>query len=351
MFLTIAISVLAAVAAYLAMNFFTRKNNFDVAGRTVVVTGGSQGLGLSLAKQLAAKGANIVVVAQTVSKLENALKMITSSARDSSSQKFKYLSYDLRAPKSASAILDEVTRWNGGDPPDVVLNCAGHCIPGFFASSSNDTLRDQMETVYWSCAQMAHASLNEWIKPVNKRNQIRHEGKPRHLIFISSVVAFLPLAGYAPYNPAKAAMRSLADTLNQEVEVYNGSRSHPIADGPAAEIKVHAVFPMGILTPGYENEQKTKPALTQKLEEDDKPQQPDELAATIISELEAGKYIITTALIGHLMKGWAMGGSQRIGIMDYIWSWIGSLVVLFIVPDFLSKCRKWGKEKGLKGAS
>lgn len=343
-------SLIAAAAAYLVMSFLTQKNHFDVAGRTVIVTGGSQGLGLALAQQLSAKGANVVIVAQTVSKLENALAVISKSARSASTQKFKYISYDLRAPASASAIINEVTKWNRGESPDVVLNCAGHCIPGFFASSSNETLRDQMETVYWSSAQMAHASLNEWITPVNKRNQIRYDGKPRHLIFVSSVVAFLPLAGYAPYNPAKAAMRSLADTLNQEVQVYNGSRAHPSEDGPAAEIKVHAVFPMGILSPGYENEQKMKPALTQKLEEDDKPQQPDELAAIIISQLEAGKYIVTASLIGHLMKGWAMAGSQRTGIMDYMWSWIGSIVILFVAPDFMAKCRKWGKEKGFKAA-
>ncbi|KAK5328926.1 hypothetical protein LTR70_001080 [Exophiala xenobiotica] len=350
MLLTIIATFVAISSAYAIMNFLTRTNHFNVANRTVVVTGGSQGLGLAVARQLAAKGANIVIVAQTVSKLEEALNTIRSAAANPAIQKFTYLSFDLRSSDSAPAILAKVTEWNNGEPPDVVFNCAGNCIPSFFASSSVETLRAQMDTLYWSCTYMAHATLQHWLKPVGKGVQKSYDAKPRHLIFTSSVVAFMPIAGYAPYNPAKAAMRSLADTLNQEVQVYNGARKNP-QPGPAAEIKIHAIYPTGILSPGFENEEKLKPALTKKLEEDDQPQQPDELAGTIIAELEAGKYIITASLIGHIMKGWAMGGSQRVGIMDYLYTWLGSIIVLFIAPDFMSKCWKWGREKGLQRAS
>ena len=350
MFIQVICGLIIAATVYTIINLFMAKSSFNVVGRTVIVTGGSQGLGLALAQGLAAKGAHIVIVAQTVSKLEKALVEIRSSAANPEKQRFLFLSYDLRDPKSAPAILHEVTRWNNGEPPDVVLNCAGYCVPGFFATTSTEVMRDQMDTLYWSCAQMAHATLQEWLIPTDKESRRSYDDRPRHLIFVSSIVAFLPLAGYAPYTPAKSAMRALADTLNQEVQVYNGSRKHPKEDAPAAEIKVHAVFPLGILSPGFENEQKTKPALTQKLEEDDTPQKAEELAATIISELEAGRYIITASLIGQIMKGWAMAGSQRVGVMDYLYSWLGSLIVLFIVPDFLSKCWKWGKDKGFSAA-
>lgn len=348
MILTVVSTLAVVIVAYFTMGFLSAKNQFDVAGRTVIVTGGSQGLGLAIAKQLAAKGANVVIVAQTVLKLEKALETIKGAARTPATQRFLFLSYDLRSRDSAPEIIKRVTDWNDGDTPDVVFNCAGQCVPGFFASSSIDTLRGQMETLYWSCTYMAHATLQAWTKPVSKEVQRGYQDKPRHLIFTSSTLAFFGVAGYAPYNPAKAAMRTLADTLNQEVQVYNGARLHS-EPGPAAEIKVHAVYPMGIQSPGYDNEQKTKPALTQKLEEDDKPQQPDDLAKIIMSELEAGKYAITASFIGNVMRGWATGASQRVGIMDYLWNWLGSIIVLFIVPEYLGKCWKWGKEKGLKG--
>lgn len=350
MLLSVFGTIVAIVAAYAIMGLMSRTNQFTVANRTVIVTGASQGLGLAIARQLSAKGADVVIVAQNVSKLENALETVRNAAANPAIQKFLYLSFDLRLPGSAAAILAKVTDWNNGEPPDVVFNCAGNCIPSFFASSSIETLREQMDTLYWSCTYMAHATLQHWLRPVDKADQKSYDTRPRHLIFTSSVLAFMPLAGYAPYNPAKAAMRTLADTLNQEVQVYNGARKHA-EPGPAAEIKVHAIYPMGILSPGFDTEQKLKPALTRNLEEDDKPQQPEDLASTVISELEAGKYMITASLTGHIMKGWGMGGSQRVGIMDYLWGWLGSIIVLFITPDFMSKCWNWGKVKGLGGTT
>lgn len=343
-------TALSFLALIVSVTMFSSKSKFDVNHRTVLITGGSQGLGLALAHQLASKGANVVIVAQTVSKLERATYSIQTGAIHDD-QKFTYLSYDLRDPKSAPEILKKVTEWNDGQPPDVVLNCAGLCVPGFFAGLGVEEHRGQMDTVYWSCAYLAHATLKAWTVPVAKADQKKHDGQSRHLIFTSSVVAFLPMAGYAAYTPAKAAMRALADTLNQEVQVYNGARQHPTQDGPAAEIKVHAVFPMGIKSPGFENENKTKPALTKELEKDDKPQDPKELAKIIIDDLEGGRYSVSTAFIGHIMKGWGLGGSQRVGLSDYLYNWLGSIAVLFVAPDMMSKCFNWGKKNGLQGAT
>ena len=44
-----------------------------VDGKTILITGGSDGMGLSVSCQLAAKGANIIIVARNVGKLEEAL--------------------------------------------------------------------------------------------------------------------------------------------------------------------------------------------------------------------------------------------------------------------------------------
>lgn len=47
--------------------------------QTVVITGGSEGMGKAVACQLAAKGANIVIVARTVQKLQGAIEDIKVS--------------------------------------------------------------------------------------------------------------------------------------------------------------------------------------------------------------------------------------------------------------------------------
>ena len=334
----VVLGLVTGFVAVLAMGIFSKNDKFPVEGRTVIVTGGSQGLGLAFAKQLAAKGANVVIVARNLAKLQNALTEVKKSSKGQR-QRFECLSYDLESPESAPEILDTVTQWNNGQVPDIILNCAGFCVPGFFASTEVNALRAQMETIYWSCAYMAHAALNKWLVQEPSSGQKR----TRHLIFTSSTLAFFPLAGYAPYSPAKAAMRSLADTLTQEVAVYNGANR-------SSELKIHTIFPMGILTPGFENENKIKPALTVQLEKDDKPQAPDEVARIAIASLEAGDGMITTMLVGHLMRGWGMAGSVRNGLVDMLWNFVGSIVIMFVVPDFMSKCRTWGRENGMDGA-
>jgi 3-dehydrosphinganine reductase len=213
-----------------------------------------------------------------------------------------------------------------------------------------------MDTIYWSAAYMAHAALNHWLasspppSPNSKPDQQPSSmDKSRHIIFTSSTLAFFPLAGYAPYTPAKAAMRSLSDTLVQEVAMYNTQYNlkHPASSSSKpTDIKIHTLFPMGILTPGYDNENKLKPPLTLMLEKDDKPQHPDEVARIAVERLEKGDYLITTMFLGHLLRGMGMGASVRNGVMDLFWSGVGGLAVWFVVPDFVRKCRSWGRENG-----
>ncbi len=199
---------------------------------------------------------------------------------------------------------------------------------------------------------MAHAALNLWLgsSPTQSEKAIQQQSttESRHIIFTSSTLAFFPLAGYSPYTPAKAAMKSLSDTLLQEVAMHNAqyNEQHNISPSitSSVDIKIHTLFPMGILTPGYENENKLKPRLTLMLEKDDKPQDSDEVARIAVERLEKGDYLITTMFLGHLLRGMGMGASLRNGIVDLFWSMLGGLAVLFVVPDFVGKCRRWGRE-------
>lgn len=204
-----------------------------------------------------------------------------------------------------------------------------------------------MDTIYWTAANTAHATLRNWLNPVPPSGQMKTPR--RHLIFTCSTLAFVPIAGYSPYSPAKAAIRSLSDTLSQEIEMYNGAYTQRHrSDAPAADVKIHTVFPMGILSPGFDNEQKTKPELTKKLEEADKPQTPAEVAQISIRALERGEYLITTNFVGAIMKGTALGPSPKNSIVgDTLLSWLSNLVFLQVIPDLRSKAFTWGKQNGL----
>lgn len=147
-------------------------------------------------------------------------------------------------------------------------------------------------------------------------------------------------------------MRALADTLVQEVEVYNGARANAKNPAPSADVKVHIVFPMGILSPGFSNEQQTKPDLTKLLEEADKPQTPEEVAQISIKGLEKGEYMITTMLVAALMKANALGASPRNNmVVDTILAWVSSVAFLYVIPDFTRKVWNWGRANGIPPAN
>jgi 3-dehydrosphinganine reductase len=110
----------------------------------------------------------------------------------------------------------------------------------------------------------------------------------RKIVFVASLLSFVVLPGYASYSPAKAAIRMLADTLREECVLY--------------DIDIHCSFPASILTPGFEEEEKTKPALTQKIEGTAGAESPETVARYIIDQLERGHKHITYQFLGDLVK-------------------------------------------------
>jgi len=311
------------------MGFFSR-NKFAVKGKTVLLTGASEGMGKSVAEQLAKKGANIIIVARNVGKLEEALGQIKAAAANPSTQRFQYISADISEQDSAGRVIAEAIAWNEGQAPDIVWCIAGSSHPGLFIETPTSKMREQMDTNYWSCVDMAHAILSEWLDPASGS-----KGSTRHLVFTSSVVAFYSIAGYAPYAPAKAAIKSLSDTLAQEVLLYGD------------DVKIHTVFPGTIDSVGLKKENETKPAITHLLEESDPIQTPAVAAAKSIAGLEKGEYLITVSWLGNAMRGCAWGGSPRNNwAVDTVLTWITSIAWMFIGRDLDGKVKAYGKKHG-----
>ena len=193
-----------------------------------------------------------------------------------------------------------------------------------------------METNYLSSAYVAHAALQSWV------NQFRSSPAPnqtvKHIIFTSSIVAFLPITGYGPYAPAKMALRALSDTLSQELLLY----------APLAPIRTHTIFPATIFSEGYEKENLIKPAVTKKLEEADGGQTPEQVAAASVKGLERGEELITTnGILGIALKSGMLGGSRRNGwgFVDTLMGWLIVIVMVFVRRDFDGKVSAWGKER------
>lgn len=278
---------------------------------------------------------------------------LKAAAANPEKQKFHYISADLTNPTESTRILREVSVWNNNRPPDVVWAIAGYSIPQLYLDATTEQLRVMFEANYWTAAYLAQATLKAWLAPsAGFTNEIAtfDDGRPRrtkpdarHFIMTSSSAAFVGVAGYALYAPAKAALRSLHDSLHSEVQLYNGGNKTKMIP----DVKMHIIFPGTIQSPGHAEEQKTKHPLTKLLEKDDPVQTEEQAAEAAILGLERGNAIIATNWLGTLMRAGSLQISRRDRpVMDTMMSWVAGIVALFVVPDMDKKAFKYGQTYG-----
>jgi len=100
-----------SVTYYIIMGWLGGNHGFNPKGKYVFITGGSEGLGLNLAIELAKQGANICIVARRVPVLEKAVQKIKEAAV-SSNQKIEYVSSDLSSNSGCQAAVQQAKEKN-----------------------------------------------------------------------------------------------------------------------------------------------------------------------------------------------------------------------------------------------
>ncbi len=238
------------------------------SGRLVLITGGSSGIGLALAHQLAREGANVWILARRKDRLESAFKSLFSV----SGQKHGMLAADVSDWKQVQSAMERFQREVG--VPDLLINCAGVAHPGYVQEIPLDIYRQMMDIDYFGTVHVVKALLPGMLQ--------RGSG---HIVNICSAVGFVTGPGYAAYSPAKYAVRGFSDVLRAEVK--------PLG------VRVSLVFPPDTDTPqlAYERQLKT-PELQQF--SDDGGLGPikfglfsaEEVAKTILHGVQRGSYII-----------------------------------------------------------
>jgi len=277
---------------------FTKKK-WDPRGRHCYVTGGSAGLGLALAILLTKSGADVSIVARNEERLKEALEKM-EAARQTPNQILKSYSFSLNNHASSAAALEAACQPHGGRTPDAMFLCAGKSTPGFFVEEDEDSLRQGMDNGYWVQAWSALAGSKRMVTD-------RTAGK---IIFVSSVLGYMSLIGYSSYSPAKHALRGLAETLRSELLLYS--------------IGVHIFFPGTIYSPGYIEENKTKPKITLKIEESDDGLKPEQAAEALLRGVQNGNFHIAGDLIGNLFRSSTRGATPHNNVfLDAIYSFVG----------------------------
>lgn len=122
----------------------------DVRGRIVLLTGASRGIGRRVATRLAQRGARLALVSRTISDLESLQAELLAEWGTADVELF---SCDLTdAAARAQLVSDVVARFGG---LDLLMNCAGVCSFGEFATSTEAINRRVLEINFFAPVELA----------------------------------------------------------------------------------------------------------------------------------------------------------------------------------------------------
>ncbi|KAJ1965809.1 3-dehydrosphinganine reductase [Dipsacomyces acuminosporus] len=251
---------------------------FDVKGRHCYVTGGSQGLGKAVAKDLARRGAHVTIVARREAVLKDALGEIKAVAASQKEQQFEYVCVDLTSREDSVRGIKEAVE-KQGKPVSHLFAVAGLSNPGIFAEQSLNVIEQPMNVNYYGVMYTTHEVV---------RRMVAEKIKGGKVVLVSSTLGFFGLIGYAGYCASKFAVRGFAEALRVELQMYG--------------IGVHCYFPGTIFTPGYETENLTKPQITKDIEGADEGMTPEQCSAGLFKGLERGEFAIATDPITLLFR-------------------------------------------------
>ena len=236
----------------------------DFHDKSVIVTGGSSGIGKATAKLLVRRGANVVIIARRQDLLDAALAEFEPERVDKE-QVFQAWSADLSDWEQAQATISAVTA--GGCVPDVLINCAGVVRPGYFEELSIDIFRETMDVDFFGT-----------LYPCKLVAPMMMERGSGHIVNFSSGAGFLGVFGYTAYSAAKFAIRGFSDVLRSELKPHG--------------VRVSIVFPPDTDTPQLLDENKYKPLETRRISGTIKPLQPEQVAQAVVQAIERNKYIV-----------------------------------------------------------
>ncbi|KAI3656687.1 hypothetical protein MP638_007020 [Amoeboaphelidium occidentale] len=286
----------------------------------VLVTGGSKGTGKALAILLAKKGAHVTIMARNEKDLNDALKEIKENAF-SKEQIISAIQCDVTDSDKAAVAVQKAF---DSKPLDYVFCFAGASVPGFFQEQDLSLFRKGMDLNYFGALNVVHPAVKLMIQSEN----------PGSIGFCASVLGMFSLVGYSQYAPTKFALRGLAETLRQELKPYN--------------ISTHIMFPGTILSPGFIEEQKTKPEVTKLIEGADEGQKPEIIAEAFLKGMEQGQFMITSDIIGELARCCSKGVSPTNNyVTDAILCALGWIVFPFwrMYADYLTVSHAKSKSK------
>uniref|UniRef100_A0A7S3LU35 3-dehydrosphinganine reductase n=1 Tax=Palpitomonas bilix TaxID=652834 RepID=A0A7S3LU35_9EUKA len=305
-------------------------------GRHVLITGGSSGLGLAIAKEAARRGAYVTILARTTSTLAEATASIQQvAARPDAVQ---WVSADVTKLSEVEEKVKAACTAFGR--PFLVLCCAGAAEPSYFLQCDPDLHRAQMDLNFHSCVNTARACIPLMSAPASanggkERGESYRDTSPLltrpkygengHIVFTSSLAGMTGVFGYTAYSAAKWAVRGFAESLYYELL--------PLGVG------VSVMFPGDVDTPGYARENERKPEETKAMEGQVKCISAEKAAKKLLAGVLDRRFLVTYG-DGFLLECSVFGLSPRGRALHFFLSPIVHLAKLVVVPGFEKVARR-----------
>ncbi len=231
---------------------------------SVIVTGGSSGIGLATARLYASRGCDVAIVGRSADKLAAAQEELLGIA-SAAGQRIATRQADLSDFEQAKAAIDSLVA--DGFSLDILVNSAGVIVPGEFATMPLENFESNITNGYWSVVYPCRAAVPHMLA--------RGSG---HIVNVSSGAGYLGLYGYTGYSSAKFAVMGFTEALRFEMK--------------PAGIDVHVVCPPDTDTPALAYEHTLRPHETHVIAGNIKPISAERVAEAIVGGVDRGKYLI-----------------------------------------------------------
>ncbi len=191
--------------------------------KKIVITGGTKGIGLAIARKFTMGGFDVAVCARNENDLL-ALDSALAALRRHESQKILMAKCDISKKDELKAFSDDVLREFGR--VDMLVNNGGVFLPGQIHKEEDGLLEKLIETNLYSAY-----NLSRWLIP----GMIKHN--TGHIFNMCSVASLTAYPNGGSYSVSKFAMLGLSKALREELKDFN--------------IKVTALLPGATLTDSW----------------------------------------------------------------------------------------------------
>jgi NAD(P)-dependent dehydrogenase (short-subunit alcohol dehydrogenase family) len=190
-----------AAAVFVGTRAARNRRAISFEGRVVVITGGSRGLGLAMARQLAAEGARICLLARNEAELARARGQFEPAAE------VMTIRCDVRRRADVRAAVDVILeRWHA---VDVLINNAGVIQVGPLEHMTTEDFANSMATHFYGPLHLMTESVPS----------MRRRGFGR-IVNIASIGGRIALPHLSPYCASKFALVGLSDAVRTELDQY-----------------------------------------------------------------------------------------------------------------------------------